>query len=45
LAAALQKIGAGPVKTTNIPGELWRDLDLEVVPQLVVGDGQGGAAE
>jgi hypothetical protein len=34
LAAALQKTGAGQVKTTNIPHELWQNLDLKVVPEL-----------
>lgn len=29
LAAELRKRGAGPLKTTNIAAELWRDLDLE----------------
>jgi hypothetical protein len=31
VAAALQRLGAGPVKVTNIPRELWRDLNLVVV--------------
>jgi hypothetical protein len=30
LAAALQRLGAGPVKTTNIPAELWDDLGLRL---------------
>jgi hypothetical protein len=34
LAAALQKTGAGEVKTTNIPRELWQDLDLKMAPEL-----------
>lgn len=34
VACALQRLGAGPVRVTNIPRELWRDLELEVVPEL-----------
>lgn len=30
LAAALQRRGAGPVRLTNIPAELWQDLGLAV---------------
>ena len=30
VTAVLQRSGAGPVRVTNIPRELWRDLDLEV---------------
>jgi hypothetical protein len=30
LAAALQELGAGPLKVTNIPDELWSDLGLTV---------------
>jgi hypothetical protein len=29
VALELQRLGAGPVKTTNIPDELWSDLGLE----------------
>jgi hypothetical protein len=29
VAAELRKHGAGPLKTTNIPAELWGDLGLE----------------
>jgi hypothetical protein len=36
LAAAIQGLGAGPVKVTNIPSELWSDLDLSVTPELKV---------
>jgi hypothetical protein len=32
LAAELQQLGLGPVKVTNIPAELWSDLDLAVQP-------------
>lgn len=32
LALALQRQGAGPMKLTNIPQELWRDLGLELAP-------------
>ena len=32
LAAALQRQGAGPVRLTNIPTELWQDLGLSVAP-------------
>ncbi len=38
LAASLQRLGAGPVKTTNIPTDLWGDLGLEVI------QGSGGSA-
>lgn len=31
VAAELQRLGAGPLTVTNIPGELWSDLALEVV--------------
>jgi hypothetical protein len=31
IAVGLQRIGAGPVQTTNIPEEIWGDLDLQVV--------------
>jgi hypothetical protein len=31
LALALQRQGAGPVKLTNIPPELWQDLGLSVL--------------
>lgn len=34
LAVELQRRGAGPVRVTNIPPELWRDLNLAVVPEL-----------
>ena len=34
LTAALQRHGAGVVTSTNIPANLWRDLDLDVVPGL-----------
>ncbi len=34
LTAALQRHGAGEVTSTNIPADLWRDLDLNVVPGL-----------
>ena len=30
LAVALQQLGAGPLKVTNIHDELWSDLDLTV---------------
>jgi hypothetical protein len=30
LATELQHLGLGPVKVTNIPTELWSDLDLAV---------------
>ena len=30
LAAELQQLGAGPLKVTNIPDELWSDLELVV---------------
>ncbi len=30
LARRLQAAGAGTVRTTNIPDEVWRDLDLSV---------------
>lgn len=30
LAHRLQALGAGAVRTTNIPDEVWRDLDLGV---------------
>ncbi len=30
LAAELQQLGAGPLRGTNVPDELWSDLDLEV---------------
>ena len=36
IAADLQKLGAGPLKTTNIAPELWQDLDI-------AGDGFQGA--
>jgi len=29
LAAGLRKRGSGPLKTTNIPAELWQDLGLD----------------
>ena len=29
VAAELQRCGAGPLKTTNIPAQLWEDLGLE----------------
>jgi len=29
IAAELRRRGAGPLKITNIPGELWDDLGLE----------------
>jgi len=29
IAVGLQRIGAGPVVTTNIPREIWDDLDLQ----------------
>lgn len=34
LAAELQSGGAGPVRVTNIPRELWQDLELAVAPEL-----------
>lgn len=34
LAVELQRRGAGPVTVTNIPPELWRDLELAVAPEL-----------
>jgi hypothetical protein len=34
VALELQRCGAGPVRMTNIPSELWRDLELQVVPEL-----------
>ena len=30
VASEVQLLGAGPVKTTNIPDDIWSDLDLEV---------------
>ncbi len=30
VAMALQQCGAGPVRVTNIPPDLWQDLDLTV---------------
>ncbi len=35
VAMELQKFGAGPVRVTNIPPDLWQDLDLVVVPELM----------
>ena len=32
LAVALQRQGAGPVRLTNIPTELWQDLGLSIAP-------------
>lgn len=34
VTVALQRCGAGPVRVTNIPPDLWQDLDLQVVPEL-----------
>lgn len=34
LAVGLQSQGAGSVAVTNIPPDLWRDLDLAVTPGL-----------
>jgi hypothetical protein len=31
LASNLQNLGAGPLKTTNIPKNLWSDLGLSVI--------------
>jgi hypothetical protein len=30
LAAELQRLGGGPIKVTNIPDDLWSDLELAV---------------
>jgi len=30
VGVVLQRFGAGPVRVTNIPSELWQDLDLEI---------------
>lgn len=35
VAVELQRYGAGPVRVTNIPSELWQDLELAVVPELM----------
>lgn len=37
LAVELQRQGAGPVRVTNIPRDLWQDLGLVVVPELCQG--------
>jgi hypothetical protein len=34
VAAALQQRGAGRVRVTNVPHELWQGLDLEVAEEL-----------
>jgi len=31
IAVELQRVGAGPVQTTNIAEEIWTDLDLQVL--------------
>jgi hypothetical protein len=41
VACALQRLGGGSVRVTNIRRDLWQDLDLKVAPELEASANEG----